>query len=388
MGAGKTTYVIDMMKNQTEDKFVYITPYLDEIKRVRDETKESNKMYEPIFKGSTKHDNLHKLLREGKNICSTHALFQKSNDITREALKAHDYILVLDEVMDVVEELDFTDDDLSTLLSEKLAYIEDDYLLWHEDKMNYDGRFSDIKNMAINKNLICINNRLLYWNFPVDIFGYFKEVYILTYMFDCQIQRYYYDFHNLEYDKYQVCDGELLPYDKNRDNDKRIELSKLIYIYDGKFNGIGDSKYALSVSWYQKDDGTLQGILKSHLYNWFNNTNRGVKAKYRLWTTFKANKTKLQGKGYTNRFISINTRATNDYKDTYILAYCANRFIRPMIIQFFHKRDIKLDQDEYALSEMLQWIWRSRIREGKEIAIYIPSKRMRELLINYLQPKL
>lgn len=33
---------------------------------------------------------------------------------------------------------------------------------------------------------------------------------------------------------------------------------------------------------------------------------------------------------------------------------------------------------------MVQFIWRSRIREGKEISLYIPSKRMRELLKEWL----
>lgn len=47
-------------------------------------------------------------------------------------------------------------------------------------------------------------------------------------------------------------------------------------------------------------------------------------------------------------------------------------------------RNIKLDEDGYALSEMLQFIWRSAIRNGEPIEIYIPSKRMRELLIKYL----
>ena len=47
-------------------------------------------------------------------------------------------------------------------------------------------------------------------------------------------------------------------------------------------------------------------------------------------------------------------------------------------------RDIKVDENSYALSELLQWIWRSQIRNGEPITIYIPSKRMRESLKNFL----
>lgn len=382
-----TEFAISKIKSEAQNKFVYITPYLDEIKRVKDATYNFNKMYEPMYKNSTKHENLHKLLMEGKNICSTHALFQRSNNITREALKANNYILILDEVMDVVEELaDFTKDDLDTILSKNLAYIEDDYLIWNEDSLDWDGRYSDIKNMALNKNLICINGRLLFWNFPVDIFNYFSEVYILTYMFDCQIQRYYYDFHNIEYEKYQVSQGEMVEYTIGRENDRIEAMAKLIDIYDGKLNTIGDDKYSFSSSWFERDDGTLQGILRNNLYNWFNNLNRKASTKYRLWTTFKDHKGKVAGKGYTNRFIALNIRATNEYRNTYVLAYCANRFIKPTMVHFFSKRNVTLDQEQFALSEMLQWIWRSRIRENKNIFIYIPSKRMRDLLIEFLQP--
>lgn len=64
--------------------------------------------------------------------------------------------------------------------------------------------------------------------------------------------------------------------------------------------------------------------------------------------------------------------------------YCCNRFVVPYQKHFFAMRNIKLDEDGYALSEMLQFIWRSAIRNGEPIEIYIPSKRMRELLIKYL----
>ena len=51
------------------------------------------------------------------------------------------------------------------------------------------------------------------------------------------------------------------------------------------------------------------------------------------------------------------------------------------------QKESNMDQTLYALSEMVQFIWRSRIREGKEIVLYIPSKRMRELLKEWLEDK-
>ena len=40
-----------------------------------------------------------------------------------------------------------------------------------------------------------------------------------------------------------------------------------------------------------------------------------------------------------------------------------------------------------VIGEMVQWIYRSQIRNGKPITVYVPSRRMRELLIDWLNGK-
>ena len=44
----------------------------------------------------------------------------------------------------------------------------------------------------------------------------------------------------------------------------------------------------------------------------------------------------------------------------------------------------EFDQDAFATSEMVQFIWRSAIRRGEPIQIYIPSNRMRGLLEKWI----
>lgn len=43
------------------------------------------------------------------------------------------------------------------------------------------------------------------------------------------------------------------------------------------------------------------------------------------------------------------------------------------------------EEDTYALCEVLQFIYHSAIRDGKEILIYIPSRRIRNLLTNFIK---
>jgi hypothetical protein len=41
-------------------------------------------------------------------------------------------------------------------------------------------------------------------------------------------------------------------------------------------------------------------------------------------------------------------------------------------------------KDAYALTELIQWVWRSRIRKGEPITLYLPSPRMRRLFEEWL----
>ena len=42
-------------------------------------------------------------------------------------------------------------------------------------------------------------------------------------------------------------------------------------------------------------------------------------------------------------------------------------------------------EDKFALSELVQFVFRSAIRNNKPIDVYIPSKRMRDLFEEWLK---
>jgi hypothetical protein len=66
---------------------------------------------------------------------------------------------------------------------------------------------------------------------------------------------------------------------------------------------------------------------------------------------------------------------SNIYIEKRSLAYLANRLSLPVIKSYFEDRGIKVNDDSYALSEMIQWVWRSGIRRGDPITVFIPSDR-------------
>lgn len=398
MGAGKTSYLIQMMKRDTENKFMFITPFLDEVDRITDSCKEK-KFKQPNNKNNkgSKLESLKKLVSKGHNVVSTHALFSMADEELVKLIKSQGYILVLDEVMDVVENAEIKKSDIEMLFNENKIKVEEPYnkVIWLDDK--YDGKFNNVKNMADNSSLYYVNKTLLVWSLPVSIFESFNEVYISTYMFDSQIQKYYYDYFELQYEYYHI-ENNLSAYKMvktlNLDYDKQFKMKakELIHIIDNnKLNAIGDyygdGKYttALSKTWYLKNKDTeLVDTLRKNLLNFFRKYCED-KSELNMWTTFSDYKGVLKGKGYTKGFVSCNSRATNQYSNKKNCAYTINRYLNPFYEAFFLQRGIEIDQDKFALSEMLQWIWRSAIRNNEEINLYIPSQRMRNLLIDFLE---
>ena len=147
------------------------------------------------------------------------------------------------------------------------------------------------------------------------------------------------------------------------------------------------------MSWFERESHDDVNVLKKLIrscfeYKWDSSCSsemgRGRNTK-RLWGSYARSKNKLSGKGYTNSFLVFNSRATNLYKDAEYLVYAVNLFNNVKYRRYYEKIGINISDDQYALSTMIQWIWRSAIRDGKPIHIYIPSRRMRELLINWIE---
>jgi hypothetical protein len=196
-GSGKTSAAINMMNDDIGGNYIFITPFLKEVDRIKENCKE-RRFIEPENRGKGKLDSLHHLIGKGYNIASTHALFKTYDTYTKELIEFHEVKLILDEVFNVLEPIPAHKDDINILLETGLITLdENDYVIWNDE--NYEGdKFKEIKMMANNHNLLLIDNVLLLWNFPVDVFQAFKEVYILTYLFDAQVQKYYYDMNGVE----------------------------------------------------------------------------------------------------------------------------------------------------------------------------------------------
>lgn len=313
MGAGKTESAITLMNQDKESRYVFITPYLDEVERIK-RSCSGRKFKDPQSKGKGKLENLHYLLSMRDNIASTHALFESYNDETISLIQDGGYKLILDEVFQAVQTIPISPKDLQMLKREMIEVDSEYRVRWVND--DYEGRFEDLRDMCMTGNVILYNDCLLLWKFPIEVFQSFDEVIILTYMFDAQVQKYYFDIHNIEVQRIgTVCENGVYHFsDTPHVPDYVAELPKKIHIIeDEKLNKIGEMRSSLSVSWYKKARDTkgqpLIKQLRNNLTNLFKNMLNSSSDR-NLWTVFKDYQALLKGKGYTKGFLSCNVRAT------------------------------------------------------------------------------
>lgn len=373
----------------------------------------------------SKIDSFNDLLAKGRDIAVTHSTFLNATSETVELIHQGEYILILDEALDVV--VDFNDvasvgnsveqilksKDIEVLIRDKLISVADNGLVtWIGG--DYSGtKFSEVERLAKLNRLYCVNGSMMVCVFPPEVFRAFKEVYVMTYLLEGTFIKYYFDIFGIQYEKRAICKEDdnyvLTDYSIDLDLGFRQRCKELVKVCDEKRLNAGYRRTAFSKSWFDRamnQDGVIRRLRTDMRY--FFEIYAGAKSKDNLWTCPEAHKTKVQGKGYTcvrqmtkdeknyppekraekekelACFISLNARSTNDYKDRWALAYCYNMYMSPKMAHFFNNCGFPVNEELFAIACFIQWLFRSRIRDGENVVIYIPSSRMRDLFNSWL----
>ena len=418
MGSGKTTRIIEEIKNSDiKQKFMLITPLLTECHRIAgtvydpmDQYKRpiivdnddnsvlyqcreediplKNKLFKhPYFsKYGGKAESLPQLLINNDNIVSTHQLFVNLTPSILEMAK--DYILVIDEMLSIYEiYTQYPIDEINSMIRNKwisISEVDGITIKFHREyygavsegidptKNTYYENFANLCDLG---QLMLIDNKVVIWELAIDALKAFKEVWIATYMFEGNIMSSYLKAHNVDY--------ELIKFGK-----RPSEIKNLINIYEdtskSRLNSIGEKECALSSTSSKRS--IVKDALSSNLDNFVRNK-ASCKKTDLIWTCFKDGKSKIQGARYSDQWLPLSTKATNDYGDKHNIAYLCNIYPNPELVKASSARGFSVREDIYAISEMVQFIWRSAIRNNEEVNLYIPSKRMRTLLQNWLNDK-
>ena len=387
MGKGKSSAFINYMIDNDDKRFVYITPYLDEVDRIVCGCK-TRRFQRPVPRNDEgRLEDIHRLLESGQNIASTHAMFKRYTEETVRLIQSNGYVLVLDEAFSVVSDMGLSVGDIAMLKGSESIEVDGANVRWTRPEIK-ESRYQDVKDTAESKSLIMYDDVFMFWQFPIDVFKAFDEVFVLTYLFSAQMQKNYFDIHGITYDFVFTdnIDGKYVVVGNKNIADHQRHLKQLVHIVDNeRMNEVGEKDFSLSSSWYERRRPSDQAIkhLKANLINYYTNIVPS-KSNLALWTVFEKRKNWLKGCGYARGFEACNMRATSKHRHRRYLAYCINVFMNPFYKKYFQSQGAEVDEDKYALSEMVQWVWRSAIRDGQEIWVYIPSKRMRNLLIGWL----
>lgn len=384
MGRGKSSAAIRYMNRYKGAKrFLYITPYLNEVDRICEQCDFDQSDSDYMSKSAE----LKTHIRHGKNVAATHSLFYLMDEEALELVRANHYSLIIDESIQVIERLNVTDKDFALIISQLADVGENGVVRWKDKE--YDGRFCDYKELADVGSLRMIDSALLNVMNP-DMLRSFDEVFMLTYLFDGQYQKAYLDFFGFDYRIIGVeLDEDGYRFSNAPDSPPPLDYRNLIHIVETPaMNKVGDGKFSLSKNWFTRRGYDHPDIraLRNNLKKFFQGV-PGGNHDSRLWTSFKDARDKLTDRRtgrFRNNFLQVSARATNEFRNRTDIAYMANRFVDPNLLKFFSERDIEINSDHFALSEMLQWVWRSAIRDNKPINLYIPSSRMRELLIDWM----
>lgn len=400
MGSGKSFSATALMNSHPEKKFIYISPYKADGPIIQERCKRlhfavpANLQH---YRGS-KTDHCRDLIKAGRNIACTHELFKRYDHEILDDIRQQQYTIIIDEEVTVMKECEVHPGDIDVLM--EAGYITDDGNgnICKTEKAYRGKAFADFFQILKNRNLYKCGNdgdeKYYYWQLPPDLISSFSDAYILTYLFDCQDIRYMLDMHGMKYQRIYIKRTEGGGYEFSDVPSYLPEyvshISDMIDIYEGdNLNAVGrpasGNRCPLSMNWFKSGEHEQEiSSLKDNLYSYFRRYDGGSDAEERLWGSYVDAEPLIKGKGYSNSFLVFNTKGSNEYRHKKSLAYCVNLYVSPQVKNYYAKYGITPDEDQRALSIMIQWIWRSAIRDGQPIHIYVPSERMRNLLKDWM----
>lgn len=396
MGCGKTSAAIRYINEMPSDeRVIFVSPYVAEGERIQGACPSKRIICLDDEKYKTKLNDLRVQVRRNGNVASTHALLGRYTPDILEMIQAQNYTLIIDEAYSVLRSLDRQD--INTIR----------YMMAHEDVAvnQVTGRvyftspeaaelasklYKELAGFIDSGTVYSYGKKVLAWLFPIDILKAFKCIVVLTYMFDAHPFYYYLKIHEAVVNTLgvrQVPDGRYQFCRPEESDGFCYNVKEKLHILDDVcYNKVGDGEYGLSKAKCKKSlDGDKVDITRLA---------RRIRGVYRyrfgcsvqdyIWTCFKDYESLIEDKNIKKRYVPCNQRAVNKWGNVHYMTYAVGRFPKPDAYNYFLRYGYKMDTERWALSEIVQWVWRSAIRNGEEVWLYIPSEPMRNLLLKWI----
>lgn len=329
-----------------------------------------------------------KLIENHANIITDKTFFEYINSETRDLLIKNKYTLFVENCENMFNEIKMHPRDFEILshlcedpTQQRIFKVCDDEYLETRGVLSKDIeklRFMQAYRVDENYTVSFMGK---------DAFSLFDSVILFTTFFEYSILRYGMKLEGIKYSYYHI-ENEKLVEGKEDDAAFRKLAKNLINLYEGKLNDVGKVRGFLHADWMKskkyKED---RNILGKNMYNYYRNISGSPSDEF-MWTMEWGKKGNEIKKIVGNR---LSTRNYLDYMNNYTalkfykstLEFCVDVLMPKMLFNLFRGHVIDVNTNMYSLSILIQWIWRSRIRDGQPINLYLPSQRMRNLLIRW-----
>ncbi len=389
MGSGKTTYIFDYINqclgsDPFKHKFLYVSPFLTEVGDGKITGRIHEACPEADFKSPlaipSKRESLKFLLANGYNISCTHRLYEEMDLETAQLLNEQGYTVVIDEALAVIQSYEGLAKADLDVLKHHLKVDEKTYRVeWTSNDVS-GAKYENVKRLCDEERLVHFKGKMFIWELPPAILTASKKTIILTYLFRSSLLYSYFNKYSIPF---TYADNKSIGL--RGEAEVIAEAKGLIELVDSPtVKKLG--KCSMTVTGYSKLTPAGHKKIKTMVETVVRNSLK-LKGPELIWTTFKEHENSLKGKGFTKSFVACSTRATNNYGERQGGVYLVDRYFNAFLNTYLENCGVAVDDDLYGLSEMLQWIWRLRIRNGQSIKLVIPSQRMRGLLTDWLDGK-
>ena len=391
-GSGKTTSMIEGASS--DRKYLVIVPLLTEVDRVVEWSK-STPFQQPHANDNnapTKTEHLENMVLQGQNIAATHSLFERLVPLARQGLLS-DYDIIIDGVPEVVKPVSS-----KSKVSIEEFYLNTGYMTvdtktglvgptgkWWSMRDDVDDTLSTtILNYANTGCLYLLEGHLFIWAMPKELLTAGRTTTILTYKSEGSVSSSYLKKLDIPVE---------VANDNQREEAFRKKAAELITIKDipalsklplshsGQLAGMTKSNYCRTIVNVLKNlrgrqlkDVPADNILITCAKDdWHKRGNVDVAG------PFASDSKLFQGANWVPKI----TRGTNDYAHCSHLIYLYDQYMNHLVARWLEDNS-RAFKEAYALTELIQWVRRSRVRNGQPITLYLPSPRMRQLMEKWL----
>lgn len=429
MGSGKTTGIIAAFR--PDRKYLVVVPLLSEITRMIRGA--SVPFFQPINAASadaqtapdypqdarcrTKRESLQALVQAGRNVVCSHELFSALGSIAQEGLLA-EYHVLIDEVLNVAE--------VKTGITQtrKIAcspgrdhdtgwrelYLDDGFISicpdtgrisptdkWRGLVEKLAGNLSQTMFHAAEAGRLYtdqdgMSKEIILSELPPALLTGCRTIKVHTYMAEGSFMAAYMRRHGIAY-RTEFNAVEDAAFRKRARQLVTVHpmprLKDLKFSFSAQAKEAGRRKPGVDVPQalyrMQRTEGELKGVDKDKIMLtcakacWYakGNEELGRSGPFALGSRL------FDG----SHWVPNTTRGTNDYAHCSHLIYLWDQHASVHVSRFLGVDDER-HREMYAVAELLQWVWRSRVRRGEPITLFLPSARMRRLWSRWLDGEL